>query len=140
MRRERKRTKLVINITSMIDVIFLLLIFFLVTSTFSDQPGLKIELPQARGAGASTAEQLVLYVTQKGTLFLNRDQVTRAELPARLRRAARKESPSLLLKADRRASYGLIVELMDLTHRAGTKKIVALTAPEKNKSQIINSK
>ena len=134
MRRERKRTKLVINITSMIDVIFLLLIFFLVTSTFSEQPGLKIELPQARGAETSTAEQLVLYITQKGNIFLNRDQVSRAELPGRLRRAAREDSPSLLLKADRRVSYGLIVELMDLTHRAGIKKIVALTAPE-NKSQ-----
>ena len=137
MRRERKRTKLVINITSMIDVIFLLLIFFLVTSTFSEQPGLKIELPSVRGSATSTAEQLVLYVTQSGNIFLNQHQVSRAELPDRLRRAARKERLTLLLKADRRASYGLIVELMDLTHRAGIEKIVALTAPE-DKTKIIN--
>ena len=130
MRRERKRTKLVINITSMIDVIFLLLIFFLVTSTFSEQPGLQIELPHARGSASSPAERLVLYVTRKGALFLNQHPVDRAALPARLRREAEKGASGLLLKADRRVAYGLIVELMDLTHRAGIEKITALTAPE----------
>jgi biopolymer transport protein ExbD len=135
MRRERKRAKLVINITSMIDVIFLLLIFFLVTSTFSDQPGLKIELPQARGVETAAAKQLVLYITRKGDIYFNQHRISRAELPERLRRAAEKDRPALLLKADRRVSYGLIVELMDITHRAGIKKIVALTAPG-NKSPI----
>ena len=65
MRRERKRSKIVINITSLIDVIFLLLIFFLVTSTFSEQPGLKIDLPFAASSETREMEEVVLSVTRK---------------------------------------------------------------------------
>jgi biopolymer transport protein ExbD len=131
MRRERKRGKIVINITSLIDVIFLLLIFFLVTSTFSEQPGLKIELPSARSSEARQMEELVLAVSRTGNLFLNRQAVTRQELPQKLAEFARQpEPPALVLRADRHVSYGLIVELMDISRQAGLRKIVALTAPE----------
>lgn len=131
MRRERKRSKIVINITSLIDVIFLLLIFFLVTSTFSEQPGLKIELPRAASSEPREIEKLVLSVTREGNLFLNQQPVGRSKLPELLARAARRQNdPTLILKADRQVSYGLIVELMDISHQAGLKKIVALTAPD----------
>ena len=128
MRRERKRTRLVINITSLIDVIFLLLIFFLVTSTFSEQPALKIDLPRATTSGSGYKEELVLAVSRNGNLYLDQRQVTRSELPGLLAAAARKQSdPSLVLRADRQVSYGLIVELMDISRRAGLEKILALT-------------
>ncbi|MDP8213782.1 MAG: biopolymer transporter ExbD [Candidatus Euphemobacter frigidus] len=128
MRRERKRSKIVINITSLIDVIFLLLIFFLVTSTFSEQPALKIDLPRATTSGSGHTEDLVLAVTRKGNLYLDQKPVARGDLLGLLAEAARRKSePSLVLKADREVSYGLIVELMDISRRAGLEKILALT-------------
>jgi len=128
MRRERKKTKIVINITSLIDVIFLLLIFFLVTSTFSEQPSLKIDLPRATSSGSGHKEELVLAVSRNGNLYLDQREVTRSELPGLLAEAARKsDDPSLVLRADRQVSYGLIVELMDISRRVGVEKIVALT-------------
>lgn len=131
MRRERKRSKIVINITSLIDVIFLLLIFFLVTSTFSEQPGLKIDLPFAASSETREMEEVVLSVTRKGNMFLNQQPVSRSELLRELRQAAKaKNEPTLILRADRQVSYGLIVELMDISRQAGLNKIVALTAPE----------
>ncbi len=130
MRRERKRSKIVINITSLIDVIFLLLIFFLVTSTFSEQPGLKIELPRAASSEPREVENLILSVTREGNLHLNQQPVERGDLSGLLAAAARKQDdPTLILKADREVSYGLVVELMDISHQAGLKKIVALTVP-----------
>ncbi len=133
MRRERKRTKIVINVTSLIDVIFLLLIFFLVTSTFSEQPALKIELPRAATSGAGQNEETVLSVSRNGNLFLNQREITRSELPALLADAARRsKDSSLVLRADRQVSYGLIVEIMDISRRVGLERIVALTSGDAN--------
>lgn len=129
MRWERKRTKVVINVTSLIDVIFLLLIFFLVTSTFSEQPALKIELPRSATSGVGNKEEMVLSVSRNGNLFLDQREINRSELPALLADAARKsDDPSLVLRADRQVSYGLIIEIMDISRRVGLKRIVALTS------------
>lgn len=127
--RKKKRSKIVINVTSLIDVIFLLLIFFLVTSTFSEQPGLKIQLPRAFSSEPREVEELVVSVTREGKIFLNQKPVERSRLGLELRRAAGKlEDPSVVMKADRDVSYGLVIELIDLSRRAGLEKIVALTA------------
>ena len=57
--------------------------------------------------------------------------MSRSELLRELRQAAKaKNEPTLILRADRQVSYGLIVELMDISRQAGLNKIVALTAPE----------
>jgi biopolymer transport protein ExbD len=131
MRRDRKRNKIVINITSLIDVIFLLLIFFLVTSTFSEQPALRIDLPRASSSGIGRREEMVLAVTREGNFFFDQEPIEREQLVERLAEAARMlEEPTLVLKADRQVSYGLIVELMDISRRVGLEKIVALTAGE----------
>jgi len=129
MRRDRKRTKIVINVTSLIDVIFLLLIFFLVTSTFSEQPALKIDLPRAASSGGfADKEQMVLAVSRNGNIYLDQREVARSELPGLLADAARRsEDSSLVLRADRQVSYGLIVEIMDISRRVGLEKIVAMT-------------
>ncbi len=131
MRKDRRKNKIVINITSLIDVIFLLLIFFLVTSTFSEQPALRIDLPRAVSSGIARREEMVLSVTREGNFFLDQEPVERGLLPERLAAAARgREEPTLVLKADRQVTYGLIVELMDICRRAGLENIVALTAGE----------
>ncbi|MEA1928037.1 MAG: biopolymer transporter ExbD [Candidatus Auribacterota bacterium] len=128
MRSARKRTKIVINVTSLIDVVFLLLIFFLVTSTFSEQPALKISLPRSSTSGSGNKEELVLAVSRNGNLYLDQNEVTRSELPGLLADAARNsEDSSLVLRADRRVSYGLIVEIMDISRRVGLENIVAMT-------------
>ena len=59
----KKKRRVLINITSLIDVMFLLLIFFMVTSTFLDQPGMKLELPSAESAEVARVEKLVLYIS-----------------------------------------------------------------------------
>jgi biopolymer transport protein ExbD len=128
----RPRRHVVINITSLIDVIFMLLLFFMITSTFLEQPGIKLELPTAKTSANAEAQEVVLTVDKKGGLFLNRQPLTLGELEAEIRKVLPKMKDSaLVLKADQEISHGLVVRVMDLAKRAGVRKLIIGTKPEK---------
>jgi len=128
----RPRRKVAINITSLIDVIFMLLLFFMITSTFLEQPGIKLELPTAKTSAPAEPQEYVLTVDKKGELFLNRQPVTLAALEAEIRKALPKmKEGALVLKADQEISHGLVVRVMDLAKRGGVKKLIIGTKPEK---------
>ena len=63
--RTRRKRSVLINITSLIDVLFLLLIFFMVSSTFLEQPGIKLELPYAQSAVVIEQKDYVLFVNKQ---------------------------------------------------------------------------
>ena len=129
--RTRPRPKVIINITSLIDVIFMLLLFFMITSTFLEQPGIKLELPQARAESLSEPREFVLTVDKQGALFLNRQAVGLEALEAEIRKALpRMKDGALVLKADREVAHGLVVRVMDLAKRGGVKKLIIGTKPE----------
>jgi biopolymer transport protein ExbD len=121
----------IINITSLIDVIFMLLLFFMITSTFLEQPGIKLELPQARAESLSEPREFVLTVDKQGALFLNRQAVGLEALEAEIRKALPgMKDGALVLKADREVAHGLVVRVMDLAKRGGVKKLIIGTKPE----------
>jgi biopolymer transport protein ExbD len=130
--RDKPRKKVFINITSLIDVIFMMLLFFMITSTFLEQPGIKLELPAARTTANSEPQEYVLTVDKKGELFLNRQPLTLAELEAEIRKVLplMKDS-ALVLKADQEITHGLVVRVMDMARRGGVKKLIIGTKPEK---------
>jgi biopolymer transport protein ExbD len=125
--REKRRRHPVINITSLIDVMFLLLLFFMVTTTFSEHPAIKLELPTARTGEPSKLEQLTLSIDKKGQMFLNNAPVQEAELRNRLRGAAEKPDATLVLRADKDAPYGFVIRAMDISRQSGIRRIVSLT-------------
>ena len=128
----RPRRKVVINITSLIDVIFMLLLFFMITSTFLEQPGIKLELPSAKATAQAEPQEYVLTVDRKGALFLNRMPLTLEGLEAAIRQALPKmKDGALVLKADQEITHGLVVQVMDLAKRGGVKKLIIGTKPEK---------
>ena len=130
--RTRPRRKVAINITSLIDVIFMLLLFFMITSTFLEQPGIKLELPTAKTSTHAEPQEYVLTIDKKGELFLNRLPVTLAGLEAEIGKALPKmKDGALVLKADQEISHGLVVRVMDLAKRAGVRKLIIGTKPEK---------
>ena len=123
---------MVINITSLIDVIFMLLLFFMITSTFLEQPGIKLELPTAKTSANTEPQEYVLTVDKKGELFLNRQSVTLAGLEAAIRKALpQMKDSALVLKADQEITHGLVVRVMDMAKRGGVKKLIIGTKPEK---------
>ncbi len=124
-RAELKKGQL--DITPLIDVVFLLLIFFLLTSSFIVQPGIKVNLPKAVTSEVLHEKSMVILVTSNNLVYLNERAIATDELSARLRIAARDDKP-LLIKADRRASVGRIVEIWDMCRDAGVKQINIATA------------
>ena len=125
--REKKRKRPIINITSLIDVMFLLLIFFMVSTTIAEHPGIKLELPTASTAEPSKLEPLTLAIDKMGRMFLNDAPVKEKELRQELEGAAAKTDSTLVLKADKDVPYGYVIRAMDISRQCGIRRIVSLT-------------
>lgn len=131
----RKRRTPVVNIIPLIDILVILLIFFVTTSTFKKrQPQLEINLPEAKTATAAAAaktEPIVLAVKTADQITLDDKPVTLAALAAALQ-AARQREPDrpVALQADTAAPFGVVVKVLDALKAAGVKNIPAFTAPE----------
>ena len=132
LRKEKKRS-LVINLTSLIDVLFLMLIFFMVTTTFLSQPAINLELPTATHAQPVRQTPVVVHIDELGRVYLNDEPM---ELPlleeALSRRMAEMSDKSVVLKADSRVSHGSVVRVLDIIKGAGVEKLVVSTQPEKS--------
>ncbi len=124
----KSKRRVVINITSLIDVLFLLLIFFMVTSTFLEQPGMKLELPSARSAETAMVEKLVLFIGPDGRIVFNDQTVALGDLEAVMKEALpTAKEKTLVLKADRTVQHGTVVTVMDIAKRVGLTKLVVGT-------------
>jgi biopolymer transport protein ExbD len=111
-----------------VDVLFLLLIFFMVTSAFVEQPNIKLELPATRHSDVSKIDRVVLTIARDGQLFLQDKPVDKINLEKELRRIILDTGDEVLvLKADKMVTYGDVVDVMDDAKGAGFKKVVAPT-------------
>jgi biopolymer transport protein ExbD len=118
----------VINIASLVDVLFLLLIFFMVTSAFVEQPNIKLELPATRHSEVSKIDKTVLTISRDGQLFLQDRPVDKINLEKELRRIILDTGDEVLvLKADKMVPYGDVVDIMDDAKGAGFRRVVAPT-------------
>lgn len=128
----RKRRKVVINITSMIDVMFMLLVFLMISSTFLDQPGIKLELPRADSSAAVEQKDYILSVDKVGKIYLNAKDVALDNLEATIKEALPKmKEGALILKADQDVSHGTVVKIMDIVRKGGVKKLIIGTKLQK---------
>ena len=129
--KENRRRRTAINITSLIDVMFILLIFFMVSSSFVEHPGMKLELPAIQSQEVARVENLVIFLSKEEAIFLGDKRVPLenlgAEIAVRIPNIAEK---TLILKADREAPHGLVVRVMDIAKRNGLTKIVIGTRIE----------
>jgi len=129
--RAKRYIKPVINIASLVDVLFLLLIFFMVTSAFVEQPNIKLELPATSHSEVSKVERTVLTISRDGQLFIKERPVDKQNLEKELRRLMLDTGDEVLvLKADKLVPYGDVVDVMDSAKGAGFKKVVAPTIME----------
>lgn len=125
-----------LNMTSLIDVVFLLLIFFMVTTTFEKQAKLKIELPEAtEKVNAQAKEQLVISISHKGNIYLNNNELANTQyetISASLKRMiADKEKPPVVIRADANAAHKYVVTVMDVLADLGFSSVSIATTPNK---------
>ncbi len=129
--RIKRYIKPVINIASLVDVLFLLLIFFMVTSAFVEQPNIKLELPSTRHSEVSKMNNMVLSIARDGKLFLQDSLVDKKDLEKELRRVILDTGDEVLvLKADKFVPYGVVIDIMDAAKGAGFRKVIAPTIME----------
>ena len=120
----QRRTPQVI-IVSLIDIFAILLIFVIVTTTFKRiQPEVTIKLPESKSAvSADSSEQpVVLSVSENEEVFLDAKPVTLPELTSAVQKLiAEKGRPNLAMKADKKVSYGFLIQVLDALKEAGVK-------------------
>ena len=120
-KRRKKEISLLIDLTPIINVFFLLFIFFMFTSSFIFQPGIKVVLPKAVTGEVIQEEGAVLIITKDDKMHMNERDISSEEMLSRLKIMA-KNKTALLIKADAKASLGRIVEIWDMCRREGVSQ------------------
>ncbi len=117
-----ERTLRTIDIAPLIDVVFLLLIFFMLTSSFIFQPGIKVNLPRAITSEMLSEENAVISITAENLIYYKQKLVTIKELSSLLKGIASARLP-VLIKSDRKASLGRIVVVWDICRQEGVQQV-----------------
>lgn len=128
-----QRRKPTIIIVTMIDIFSVLLIFFIVATTFRRTlPAVKIALPEAKsGAPISQTEPLILSITADEKIFLSARQIGLSQLREVLQELGKQNPPPpLAMQADKKTSFGLIIKVMDAAKAAGFSQLPAFIEQE----------
>lgn len=124
----------VINLTPMIDVVFLLLIFFLAATTFArEEVELDLRLPQAKSGKAGSGEQqIVVNVFADGKLTVDGREVTLAALQQKLQAAVQRNAEqAVLVRGDQESRFGTGLAVLDVCRLAKVKKVDFAALPQK---------
>ncbi|MGD8377148.1 MAG: biopolymer transporter ExbD [Acidobacteriota bacterium] len=130
--RRRRRREVRIDLSALIDAVFLLLIFFAVSTTFLDTTGLDLELPEAETGTAQDATELTVWIDREGSLRFRDEPVELGALEARIRRALEEEDPDryVVLRADRHTPLETVVDVMDVARKSGARGVTIASRSE----------
>lgn len=120
------QSRSVVDLVPMIDVVFQLILFFLVSTTFAILPGITLQLPSSSTAEPTAMTRLSITVINRDEIYLNKDKLTLSELEGRLSKISaveRAEIKSVTLEADRSISYGLTISVLDVLRKSGFRGI-----------------
>lgn len=126
--RKRKRYEIQAPLTSLIDIVFMLLIYFLLTTNFMVDEGIKIKLPQAAKAAPQTQQEITVYVDRDGRAFLMNKEVPLNILFSELKKMIGGQQDRLVvIKADRSVILNKAVKVMDIAKAAGAGRLCLAT-------------
>jgi len=126
--KRRPRYAIQAPLTSLIDIVFLLLIYFLLTTNFMVDEGIKIKLPQAASAAPQTQEEITVYVDRDGRGYLMDEEVPMDQLFFRIKTMIGNDKDRLVvIKADRDVILNKAVKVMDIVKAAGAGRLCLAT-------------
>lgn len=129
----RKKIDTSLNIAPLIDVVFQLLIFFMLSASFITQPGIKLILPSAVTSKLHPEEDITVFITENNDLYLNEERITLESLLEKLRpKILEVENKTVIIKADEKIDLGLAVKVMDIAKQAEAGGVVISTKTEEN--------
>jgi biopolymer transport protein ExbD len=119
------------DMTPMIDIVFNLLLFFLLSSSYVQHTALEVRLPEATSAPSIEGEAVVVELTRDDRLFFQSKEVTLEELRAGMREAYPEKGSTrpLLIRADAQAFHGRVVALLDIARDLGVSSLNVATIP-----------
>ncbi len=123
-RRTRKTTESEVNLTPMLDVVFIMLIFFIVTASFVKEAGIDVSRPSAATAVRKERGNILVAITENNQIWIDRRQVDPRALRANIERMhAENPQGSVVIQADEKSQNGLLVKVMDAARLAGVSNI-----------------
>ena len=120
--RHRQR-RASVDMSPLIDVVFLLLIFFAVTTTFLEQSGMDLELPESSTAPATTVEAIIVEISGGGEIRLDGEAVTADALEQRVAALDEDDRAKITVRADRSIDLGTWVRVLDALRKGGAEGI-----------------
>jgi len=120
----RKRKEVGVEMGPLMDIVFILLIFFVVTSSFTRETGVDVTKPQAQSASQLEKENILIAITREGTIHIHERQVDIASLQDILKQLlAKTPDREAVVIADKNAVTGTLVQVIDACNLSGVKKI-----------------
>ena len=134
--RTRKAKGSSLDITPLVDLVFLLIIFFLLSTTFNVSPGIRLDLPEASSQKINKErKEITLSVDQSGTIYVNKDPIDQTSLLSRLLTWAHEDrDTTVLIKGDRNTGYGQMVDILGTVKQSGLHRIAIMTQSKKDQS------
>ena len=125
--RKRNRVTSEFSLSAMTDIIFMLLIFFILTSTVSPEPILKIVLPKGVQSDHLAVEPIIISLNAQGEYAVNNNKVTIESLPFELESVLKKNlTAPVSIHADKSVMYEKVMELVSIANKKGAKVVLAL--------------
>ena len=121
----------IFSYSSLTDIVLLLVIFFLLTSQFVIQTGVKVKLPGSKTNEQSEPTRMIVTVTDEGVIYAGPDQVTLEMLPEKLNAmSSLSEEGSLVIRADKTVQIDLVIKVIDAAKSVGIGKFTIETEQE----------
>jgi biopolymer transport protein ExbD len=121
--------------TPLIDIVFMLLIYFLLTTNFISESGIDVNLPESSSAAARESQEITVYLDRDDKIYLGEEPVALNNLQQRLEDRLRAESGSslVMVKADRSVDLESAVNVMDIARAAGAGRLFLATEKAGNR-------
>ena len=122
--RNREEEDASIDMTPMLDIVFIMLIFFIVTTSFVKEAGIQVNKPEANQANKEPSANIFIAIRDTGEIWMDKRQVDVKRVAANLERMLAEQPTDLVvIQADKEAEHGRVVEVMDQIKEAGIDKI-----------------
>ena len=112
-------------IIPMIDIIFFLLVFFMISTLYMvEQNIIPVILPKASSAQSDQTKQIPLTITFQGNIYLEKEELPLSLLAKRIKaELAQNPDPAIILRADRKLEYGKVIEVLDILKESGVRRV-----------------
>lgn len=130
-RRTAKADDSDVNVTPLLDIVFIMLIFFIVTATFIKEPGVEVNRPEALTAQDQRLVSILVAIDSENTIWINRKEVVLDGVRAAVERL-RRENPrgSAVVQSDGRAHSEYLIEVLEQIRAAGVDDVIAVSTRE----------